>query len=246
MRKRVVIVNGSLRKKSTYSILEKIENLLHNCDVEFLNLKDYDLKPCVGCERCLRIGNCNIKDEASIVLDKIQNADGIIIGTPVYLRQISGLLKMVIDRGCSWYHRSPLVGKPILFACSTQVTGLKQTQKYLKDLSVQWGTIYSGTIARTMFKIDDEVKESEIAKFNHYLTAANRKKYRPSWKQVFEFYTQKVLAVNILPLDLQFWSEKGYINQPYYYDCRINIFKRTLGYAYYKMLSYFIVKNKVE
>ncbi len=221
-----------------------MELLLGDYEVEFLSMKDFDVKPCVGCENCLRKGNCNIKDDADILLNRMSSADGIIIGTPVYLRQISGFLKVLIDRGCAWYHRSPLAGKPIMFLTTTQVTGSKQAVKYLKDVSIQWGTIFAGSISRTMFNIELEIKADSLSKLRYFLEDDNKKKYKPGLKQIIEFNTQKVLAVNILPLDLTYWTEKGYINQSYFYSCRINIFKRIVGYLYYKMLSYFINKNK--
>lgn len=244
--KRILIINSSIRKKSTYSLLKRVESLLDEYEVEFLSIKDFDVKPCNGCENCLRRGKCNIKDEADIMLTKMSSADGIVIGTPVYLRQISGYLKILIDRGCAWYHRSPLVGKPILFVTSTQATGSKQAVKYLEDVSTQWGTIHAGSISKTMFNFEREFKKDALSKFMYYLEDDNKKNYRPNLKQVIEFHTQKVLAVNILPLDLTYWTEKGYLNKPYFYTCRINIFKRIIGYLYYKMLSYFISKNKTE
>lgn len=242
--KKILIINSSIRKKFTYSLLKKLENLVSDYEVEFISIKDFKIKPCVGCENCILKGNCNIKDDAEVLLSKMKMADGIILGTPVYLRQISGYLKLLIDRGCAWYHRSPLVGKPIFFVTTTQVTGSKQAIKYLEDLSVQWGTLYAGSLSRTMFKLDNELNKNILSKFKFFLEDSNRKKYKPSLKQILEFNTQKVLAVHVLPLDRKFWEEKGYIQRPYFYDCKVNIFKRIIGYLFYRMLSYFIGKNK--
>ena len=242
--KNIIIINSSLRKKTTFKLLKRIETYFNDCNVEFINIIDYNIKPCIGCENCMRKGQCHIKDDAIQLLDKISQADGIIIGTPVYMRQISGHLKVLIDRGCAWYHRSPLVGKPILFITTTQVTGSKQSIKYLKDLSLQWGTIDTGYISRKIFDIDKNLDSKPLNLFKYYLNNKNRANYKPNMNRIIEFNTQKVLAVNILPLDLEYWSEKGYIDNPYYYNCKINIFKRLLGYLYYKMLSYFINKNK--
>jgi len=241
--KKIVIINGSTRKKNTYKALVNIAELLKDFEVEIINIKDYNISHCVGCENCLWHGTCNIKDEADLVLNKIKEADGIVIGTPVYLRQISGYLKTLIDRGCSWYHRSPLNGKPILFLTSTQATGSKQTAKYLEDLSVQWGTIHTGTISKTAFNSDKPILQKEVKKFIKYLSSENLKKYRPTFKQIYEFNTQKVLAVNIIEKDLEYWTEKGYINAPYFYNCKINPFYRFVGFLYYKMLTMIIVKN---
>ncbi|MCD4713215.1 MAG: flavodoxin family protein [Clostridiales bacterium] len=244
--KKILIINASMRRKSNYALLKRIETHLESFEVEFLEIKNFDIRPCVGCENCLRNGQCNIKDDAEELLGKMSKADGIIIGTPVYIRQISGYLKMLIDRGCAWYHRSPLVGKPIFFVTSTQVSGSKQALSYLKDVSVQWGTIYTGALSRTMFNLENEVTPESISKFLYYMDESNKKHFKPSMKQIFEFYTQKVLAIHVLPLDLEFWTENGYLDQHYYYDCKINIFKRIIGYAYFRMLSHFIGKNKSQ
>lgn len=242
--KNVLIINASIRKRSTYSLLKRIESHLSHFQVEFINIKDYDIKPCTGCENCMRKGTCIIKDEAKLILEKISLADGIIFGSPVYLRQLSGYLKVLFDRGCSWYHRSPLVGKPVFFVTSTQVTGSKATIKYLNDLSVQWGTINAGHISRNMFNIEKKIERKSLDKFKYYIDDANKRKYKPTFKQIVEFSTQKVLAVNVLPLDKEYWEEKSYINQPYFYDCQINIFKRLTGGVYYNILNHFISKNK--
>lgn len=242
--KNVLIINGSLRKKSTYSLLKRIELLFNDFNVDFINLKDYNIKPCVGCEHCIRQGSCLIQDEGAILLAKISAADGIIIGSPVYLRQISGYLKVLFDRACAWYHRSPLVGKPIFFVTTTQVTGSKATLKYLNDLSIQWGTINTGHISRNTFNSKQDIDIKSLKKFNYYMDPNNKKKYKPTLKQLFEFSTQKVLAVNILPLDKEYWSKKGYLDKPYFYNCQINIVKRFISLAYFKLLTYFIAKNK--
>lgn len=224
--------------------MKNIESYFDDFEVEFVNIKDYDIKPCIGCENCMRKGTCTIKDEANIILTKISEADGIIFGSPVYLRQLSGYLKVLFDRGCSWYHRSPLVGKPVLFVTSTQVTGSKSTIKYLNDLSIPWGTINAGNISRNMFNIEKNIETKSLDKFKYYMDENNKKNYKPTFKQIIEFSTQKVLAVNILPLDKEYWEDKGYINQPYFYECQINIFKRLIGMLYYNTLNYFISKNK--
>jgi multimeric flavodoxin WrbA len=242
--KKIIIINSSHRKKATYGLLNKLAALLGEFSIEFINLNDYRIKPCIGCENCLRNGACFIDDDAASVLKKLSEADGIIIGSPVYLRQISGYLKLLIDRGCAFYHRSPLVGKPIFFVTTTQASGSKQAVKYLKDLSLQWGTILTGTVSRTMFNIQKPIAKNTLKKFIYYLEPQNTKKYKPTMKQIIEFNTQKVLACHVLPLDYSYWSEKGYLDKAYFFDSIINPFKRLVGYCYFKMLSYFIVKGK--
>lgn len=243
---KILLINSSHRKKNTYGLLKKIEHKLDSHETEIVHISDYNIKPCVGCENCMRKGTCHINDDAELLLNKMIEADGIVIGAPIYLRQIPGVLKVLFDRGCSWYHRSPMVGKPILFVTTTQVTGTKSAITYLKDLSVQWGSIYSGEITRTMFKLDNPVNEKDLKRFKRYLDSKNLKKYRPSMKHITEFNTQKVLAEEVLPLDLQYWTDNGYIEAPYFFKCRINFCKRFIGFIFYKFLKNIISKNKEE
>lgn len=47
-------------------------------------------------------------------MQKIIESDGLVIGTPVYLNNMSGILKTFIDRTCSWFHRREVAKKPTL------------------------------------------------------------------------------------------------------------------------------------
>ena len=241
--KKIVIINSSIRRKNTYNLLQRLGKMLKAYDTEFIEIRDYKIKPCTGCENCLKNGRCLIGDDADMLLKKIEEADGIIIGTPVYLRQITGSLKLLIDRTCAWYHRPPLAGKPIFFATTTQASGAAQTAGYLKDLSRQWGTIYTGNVSRTMFNLDRELPNKALSKFVFFLEPHNRRKFRPGFKDVIEFNTQKLLAAHVLPLDREYWAEKSYLSSPYYYACRLGPVKRLTGFIYFRIGSFFMKRG---
>lgn len=65
---------------------------------ELLTVRDKDIKPCDGCLSCKKTGECRIKDDMQLVYEKMLNADGIVIGTPVYFWSISGQAKVLLDR----------------------------------------------------------------------------------------------------------------------------------------------------
>ena len=59
-----------------------------------VNLGDYEVGDCIGCELCIRkTSSCFQKDDAQTILDKLVTADGVILASPVYLMQITGKLK---------------------------------------------------------------------------------------------------------------------------------------------------------
>ncbi|MNM53380.1 putative NAD(P)H-dependent FMN-containing oxidoreductase YwqN [compost metagenome] len=75
-------------------------------EVEFVRLHDYKLKPCTGCNACVvdlleksGSGKCTIKDDDFALIDeKILDCDGMIVGSPIYEKSPSGLLKTLNDR----------------------------------------------------------------------------------------------------------------------------------------------------
>jgi multimeric flavodoxin WrbA len=203
---------------------------------KIINLNDNKIEMCRGCEMCLTKDFCPIRDDFNEVLEDIKSADGIIIGTPVYLRNISSLLKKFCDRACKWYHRSEIVGMTILGVITTAFSGVKQTDGYLKDLSLQWGAVYSGAIVRNAINIDMSVKEKELKQFIDRLYK-EKKDYKPSISQLIEFQTQRILAKKILTTDKRYWIEKGWLDKPYFYECKINIFKLAISKAFSMILD---------
>ena len=100
---KIIILNGSPRKNgATAKILHTLENNLlkfDNVEIEFINLIDKNIQQCRGCCSCYKTGKCFINDDADILSKKIESADGLIIGSPTYASNVSGLLKQFIDRG---------------------------------------------------------------------------------------------------------------------------------------------------
>ena len=100
---KVLLLNGSPRKGNTFSALEIIEKGIKEnlqAEVEFLDVTKYDVKACIACDYCSsHKGKCvNQKDDGQFLADKMEEADVIIFGSPVYWWGISAQLKLVLDR----------------------------------------------------------------------------------------------------------------------------------------------------
>ncbi|HMK54098.1 MAG TPA: flavodoxin family protein [Methanobacteriaceae archaeon] len=66
--------------------------------VELIKLSDLEIEPCIACNICKDTGECAIYDDVRVVLEKMSEADGIILGSPVYFGSITSQLKMLMDR----------------------------------------------------------------------------------------------------------------------------------------------------
>lgn len=152
MNKKIVLINGSPRKKTTFHYPLQLDKLFQQkgLDTEIIHLKDKNINQCSGCEVCITKGICIQKDDMKNLRNLIKSADGMVLSSPVYLRSISGLLKNFIDRTCDYYHRTELAGKPVLSLVTTAASGVKETQGYLKDVIIQWGSVPSGIISRSL------------------------------------------------------------------------------------------------
>lgn len=99
---KVLGISGSLRREGNTSIL--VKKALDSCKEEskagYLSLADYEIKFCNDCGSCVEENNyqCPLADDVSKILPKMVEADGIIIGSPVYFSSVSGKLKALLDR----------------------------------------------------------------------------------------------------------------------------------------------------
>jgi multimeric flavodoxin WrbA len=245
--RKVIAINSSKRKRNTYNLILNLKEALskHDISVEIVNLFEYDIKPCLGCEHCLIHGGCVINDDAKLLMDTLKSCDGIILSTPVYLNNLSGTLKVFVDRTCSWFHRPELQGKPILLLASTAASGLKTTLSYLDNIAVQWGTFPTNKIGRKVTTLKNPILDKEYSSFLNHLTIP-KKEYKPKLNQLITFQVQRVMAQKLFPVDNKYWTEKGWLDKSYFYDCKVTITKKTVSNLFHKMLYRKIKKVNEE
>ena len=109
-------INGSHRpdKNTRYLIEKTIKSAIRAAkdipvNSEIINLSELKLEYCKACFGC-NTKKCSIQDDVEMVFDKMKGADGIIVGSPVYLYDVSGRLKTLMDRsrGLIFYPEDPL------------------------------------------------------------------------------------------------------------------------------------------
>jgi len=102
----VLAFNGSPRKNwNTATLLNKaLEGAAsQGAATEFIHLYDLNYRGCISCFACKRkdgksYGKCAVMDDLTPVLQKIEKADAIIIGSPIYFGDVTGLLRSFLER----------------------------------------------------------------------------------------------------------------------------------------------------
>ena len=104
--KKAIAINASPRKNGSTALLlqEALRGAAEaGAETELIHLIDLDFKGCVSCFACKRLGNpnygkCNLKDDLTPVLEKIAEADVLLIGSPIYVGNVTGMARNFIER----------------------------------------------------------------------------------------------------------------------------------------------------
>lgn len=146
---RIVILNGSPRKNgATASLLREFEKKLssyNDVEVKYVDISELKIDSCKGCCVCYKRGQCYINDDAENLSKQIGCADGVIIGSPTYASNISGVLKNFVDRG-HFVIEQLLHNKYAVSVATGENYGSKDTRKILNKLLKYSGARLSGSI----------------------------------------------------------------------------------------------------
>ena len=113
---KVVGISGSPRKGgNTECLVRESLNVFtaQGWAVAEFFLSSKTVYPCAGCETCVDKYACVINnDDATSLFDELIRCDAVIIGSPVYYRNVTAQLKAVFDRSFAYKHNELLMGKP--------------------------------------------------------------------------------------------------------------------------------------
>ncbi len=98
---KVVLINGSPHENGTTArALKEVASTLNLNDVEteIVTIGNKEIVGCNVCCYCVEHGKCVKNDIANEIIAKIEQADGVIVGSPVYFASLNGTLKSLLDR----------------------------------------------------------------------------------------------------------------------------------------------------
>jgi len=105
--KKIMIIDGGPRKNmNTAQMLQKLaegaRSVGDDIEVKTVRLYDLDYKGCMSCMACKikdRASNvCRFKDALTPILDEIAQADGLVLGSPIYFGDVTGQMRTFLER----------------------------------------------------------------------------------------------------------------------------------------------------
>lgn len=98
---KVLLINGSPHAKgSTYTALHEMEKVFteNGIEAEIVHIGNKDIRGCVACGACSKLGKCAFSDMVNEVAPKFEEADGLVVGSPVYYASANATLIAFLDR----------------------------------------------------------------------------------------------------------------------------------------------------
>ena len=89
-------------------------------DITFIDICSLDIHYCTACGTCYAKGECVFDDDYPMLLEKMLEADGIVLGSPNYINAVTAQLKTMLDRMADVVHCQTLSGK---YGCSVCTAG---------------------------------------------------------------------------------------------------------------------------
>ncbi len=99
---KVMLISGSPRPQgNTYHLLQEAIRVLNQegIDTEYISLHEKDIRPCIACGKCAKDKNrCSQEDDFNALYEVMAQADGLIVGSPVYFGSATPDLMALLDR----------------------------------------------------------------------------------------------------------------------------------------------------
>lgn len=163
---KVLMLNGSPRESGNIALaFHEMEKVFEDSGVEYENilLGRTDIRGCIACEACRKNGKCVFNDIVNELSAKFEEADGLVIGSPVYYGSANGTLMSALQRMfySTHFDKSLKVGASVVSARRSGCTAtFDELNKFftLSNMPVAtsqyWNNIYGWEPGEG--KVDDE------------------------------------------------------------------------------------------
>ncbi|MDD5145242.1 MAG: flavodoxin family protein [Candidatus Pacebacteria bacterium] len=131
---KIIGISGSPRGRNTNYMLQTVLDA-SGCYYEIILLKDKKIKPCAACGGCYKSHKCVVNDDMQELYEKLPKADIIILASPTFFANVTGIMKNFIDRCLPLYLSEKLKGKKAVLL--TVGNFRKDEVRYLDNFDIE-------------------------------------------------------------------------------------------------------------
>lgn len=228
---KIVLINSSSRTKgNTERLLKLLENELMNAaerqsitiNIRHVILSRLEIKFCRGCRCCFDRGDCPLKDSVTEIEALITDCDALVLAGPVYMEDVNGIMKTLIDRMAYHAHRPTFYDKYVIAISTSGAGSSNHTLNTMKNALMAWGLYVLCTQKFKMgaYMEDKLIEERYISKLSDIATSLinsvqNHLAQKPTLFSLILFKIQQKYyrtSNRVGALDRAYWKEKGWLN----------------------------------
>ncbi len=223
---KIVIIHGQSHEGATCHIARMLAEKMHGDILEFFLPRDFN-QFCTGCTTCFMKSEtkCPHYEKLKPINEALDEADVIILASPVYVYHVTGAMKAFLDHyGYRWMVHRPetkMFGKQAICISTAAGAGMKSANKDMADSTFFWGC------ART-YKLSVRVYATSWNNVNPKIRAqAERKttmlakkimkrcgKVKPLIKTKMFFFIMRMMQKSGLnKADQVYWQKKGWLEK---------------------------------
>lgn len=217
---KILLISSSPRKENSRTfVLAKgvLDSLLkEGCESEIMHLVDLSIFFCKHCEECHRnILHCRAPDDVNVIMEKMIEADGIILASPNYINQVTASMKALFDRSSHFIHCKRLLGKYIAGVVSSGSGEGKVVLDYIKFYAHICGAQYSGGVSCLEHSVQSKMEEA--ARLGRKLaTDIKERRIYPDQIEIIEKSKQHFSRLIKARKDewqeeYQYWQQRGWL-----------------------------------
>jgi multimeric flavodoxin WrbA len=248
---------GSARKNgltcvATRQLFDELQRF-GDVQTEIVFLSDYNLQVCRGCKTCFDRDEalCPLKDDRDLLFRKMMMSDGVVFASPVYSFQVSGQMKIFLDRLGFVFHRPRFQRKAFTSVVIQAFFGGNDVRKYLDfvgagiGFDVVKGACITGVEPqgeRDRRKMD-EALAALAARFHALLL---RPPPVPSLFRLWAFRWGRTAVARLSDKhgpDYEYYRDRGWLESDYFYPTRLGLLKRAAG-SVFELLAARSVKQR--
>ncbi len=220
---KITILHGQSHKGSTYHIARMLADKLEGEVTEFFLPRDFG-EFCVGCTQCFEQSEtlCPHYEKLQPITQAIDQADVLILASPVYVYHATGAMKALLDHyGYRWMLHRPqeaMFRKQGVCISTAAGAGIKTTNRDMADSLFFWGVPkiyrYGVAVLETSYtRVNAKIKANIDRKTTKLAQTIRRKhgRVKPGLKTKGFFAIVRMLhKIGWNEADIIYWKEKGW------------------------------------
>jgi multimeric flavodoxin WrbA len=242
MKKVTAFLGTASRKHTYYAVRRFLDELKAFGDVEseIVALNEYKVGICRSCKLCFKDGEeaCPLKDDRDVLIGRMMASDGVVFASPNLSFQVSGLMKVFLDRLGFAFHRPRFFGKTFT---SIIAQGIYGGQKIVSYLDFAARALGFNTVKGTFFTAFDPMTDKEKRKIDGRIAKLSRRFHDrllgpahpvPSALLLAAFRAGRTsigLELDDSSCDWRYYKDRGWFESDYFYPTRLGPLKKGLG-----------------